>query len=155
VDVAVRREEVVHDDEVNLAPSRQLDTMKAIETGQQGVRVGLDMLMVVLEDGAKKFVLRVRDRFDDEPVVAREVEERPRLSGRAEFGQDVFGGEREQVVGGVQVEMFLAQVAKDPRRVVLEFEVVLGRRSELIADAVGQLQQPQANSHVEGVFVSC
>jgi hypothetical protein len=95
VDVAVRREEVVHDDKVDLAPPRQLDAVEAIETGQQGVRVGFDMFMIVLEDGSKELVLRVRNGFDDKPIVAREVEERAGLSGGAEFGQDVFGGERE------------------------------------------------------------
>lgn len=48
------------------------------------------------------------NRLDDEPVVTREVEERARLARRAEFGEDVLGGEGKEVVGGVQVEVVLA-----------------------------------------------
>ena len=135
MDVAVRREEVVHDHKVNLAPVRQLHAVQAIEAREQRVRVRLEVHVVVLQDREQELVLAVPDRLDDEAVVAREVEERARLARRAELGQDVLGGEREQVVGRIEAEE-LADVAEDPGRVVLEFEVVLGRRRELVADDV-------------------
>lgn len=65
------------------------------------------------------------NRLDDEPVVTREVEERARLARRAEFGEDVLGSEGKEVVGGVQVEVVLAQFSEYPWCVVLELEVVL------------------------------
>jgi hypothetical protein len=91
--------------------------------------------VVVLQDREQELVLAVPDRLDDEAVVARKVEERARLARRAELGQDVLGGEREEVVGRIEAEE-LADVAEDPGRVVLELEVVLGRRRELVADDV-------------------
>lgn len=75
MDITMRREKIVHDHEMNLPPSWQLDPMQAIEPGQQGMRIFLDELMVLLEDRAQKFVLRMPNRFDDETIVAREVEE--------------------------------------------------------------------------------
>lgn len=125
MNVAMRRKEVVHDDEMDLLAARELDAMEAVEAGEEGVGVLLDVLVVLLEDAPEELVLGMSDRLDDEPVVAREVEERPRFARRAEFGEDVFGGEGDEVVGGVEVEV-LAQLAEDPRRVVLELEVVLG-----------------------------
>ncbi len=43
--------------------------------------------------------------LDDEPIVPREVEERPRLAWRAEFREDVLGREGQQVVGRIKVEV--------------------------------------------------
>lgn len=85
VDVAMRREEVVHNHEMNLPPPRQLDPMQSVEARKERVRVLLDVLVVLLEDLAQELVLRVSDRLDDEPVIAREVEERPRLARGTEF----------------------------------------------------------------------
>ena len=82
------------------------------------------MLIVVLEYPAEVFMFGVVDGLDDEAVVAREVEEGAGLAGRAELGEDVLGGEGEEVVGRVQVEVVLAQLAEDVGRVVLELEVV-------------------------------
>lgn len=132
----MRRKEVVHDDKVNLATSRQLDAVQAIEARQERVRVLLHVLVVVLQDLAQELVLRVADRFDDEAVVAREVEERAALARRPEFGQDVLGGEGDEVVGRVEVEVF-AQFTEHPGRVILELEVVLDGRCQLVSDAVG------------------
>jgi hypothetical protein len=50
------------------------------------------MRMVVFQDGEEEFVLRVLDGFDDEAVIAREVEG-ARFAWGAEFGEDVFEGE--------------------------------------------------------------
>lgn len=134
MDVAVRREEVVHDDKVDLLAVRELDAVEAVESREERVRIVLDVLVVLLEDAPEELVLRVPDRLDDEAVVAREVEERARLAGRAELGEDVLGGEGDEVVTRVEVEV-LAEFAKDPGGVVLELEVVLGRRRELVPDA--------------------
>lgn len=135
VNIPMGREEVVHDDEVDLAAARELDTVKAVEAREEGVRVLFDVLVIFLEDAPQELVLRVSDRLDDEAVVAREVEKGARLARRAQLGEDVLGGKGDEVVGGVEVEV-LAQLAEDPRSVVLELEVVLGRRRELVADAV-------------------
>ena len=99
------------------------------------MRVALDVRVVLGEDAAEEFVLGVVDGLDDEAVVAREVEERAGLAGRAELGENVLRGEREEVVRGVEVEVVFAQLTEDPRRVVLEFEVVFGGGSEFVTDA--------------------
>lgn len=46
VNIAMRREEVVHDHEVDLTAPRQLHTVQAVEAAQQCVRIRLDMLVV-------------------------------------------------------------------------------------------------------------
>ena len=111
------------------------------------MRVGADVLVVGLEDLEQKFVLGVADRLDDEAIVAREVEEGARLAGRAELGEDVLGGEGEEVVGRIEAEEF-ADVTEDPRRIVLELEVVLGARRELVADAAGSAQAPAPRTYM-------
>jgi hypothetical protein len=78
-------------------------------------------------------VLGVANSFDYETVVPGKVEERTRFSRRAEFRQNVFGGEREKIVGGVEMKV-LAQGAKDPRSIVLEFKVVLCGWREFVSD---------------------
>jgi hypothetical protein len=50
VNISMRGEEVIHDHKMNLSPSRKLDTMKSIEPGEEGMRVVLDVGMVVFED---------------------------------------------------------------------------------------------------------
>jgi len=147
VDIAMGREEVVHDDKVDLAAARELDTVKAVEAREEGVRVLLDVLVILLEDAAQELVLGVSDRLDDEPVVARKVEEGARLARRAQLGEDVLGGERDEVVGGVEVEV-LAQLPEDPRSVIFELEVVLGRGRELVADAV-ERREGQRDTQLE------
>ena len=44
VNVAVRRENVAHDDKVNLAAVGELDAVKAVEASEEGVRVVLHIL---------------------------------------------------------------------------------------------------------------
>lgn len=129
----MRREKVVHDDEVDLFASRELDSVQAVEPRQEGMRVLLDVLVVVLQDRAQELVLRVPDRLDDEAIIARKVEERSALAGRTEFRQDVLGGEGDEVVGRVEVEV-LAQLAEYPGSIVFELEVVFDRGRELVAD---------------------
>lgn len=70
------REEVVHDDEVDLLAAWKFDTMQTIETREKGVRVRTHMLMVLLEDASKEGVFVGMDGLDDEPVISRKVEER-------------------------------------------------------------------------------
>lgn len=72
----MRREEIVHDDKVDLLAARELDAVEAVEAGEESVGVLLDVLVVLLEDAPEELVLRVANRLDNEPVVAGEVEER-------------------------------------------------------------------------------
>jgi hypothetical protein len=51
VDIPVRREQVVHDNEVNLASPREFYTMKPVESREQCVRVILYVRMILLEYG--------------------------------------------------------------------------------------------------------
>jgi hypothetical protein len=90
VDIAMWREQIVHDDKVNLATAWQLDPMQAVEPRHERMRIVLDVCMVVLKDRPEVLVFGVMDRLDDETVVPREVEEGSRLSWRPEFGQNVF-----------------------------------------------------------------
>jgi hypothetical protein len=136
VNIAVRREKVVHDEKVDFSPSRQLDSMEAVESAEEGMWVLLDVLVIVLEYLAQELVFGMVDRLDDETVVPRKVKEGTRFAGGPEFGENVFGGEREEIVGRVEVKV-LSKGAKDPGSVVLELEVVLCRRRELVADAAG------------------
>lgn len=84
--VLVRGEEVVHDDEVDLAAVGKLHAVEAVEAREQRVRVTLHVLVVLPEDSPEELVLIVVDRLDDEAVVARKVEERSRLSRRPKLG---------------------------------------------------------------------
>ena len=69
------REKVVHDDEVNLASSREFDAVQAVEPAQEGMWVRLDVFVILVKDGEKELVLCRSDSFDNESVVARKVEE--------------------------------------------------------------------------------
>ncbi len=75
MDVSVRREQIIHNHEVDFLPVWHLHAMKAVELGQKSVWVLRDMLVVFLEDLAEKLVLRVVNCLDDVLVVPREVEE--------------------------------------------------------------------------------
>ena len=132
----MRGEEVVHDHEMDLATSRKLDTVKTVESGDEGVRVGLDVIMVALEDAQEVLVLGMVDSLDNIFVIAGKVEEGPRLSGATEFGENVFGGEREEVVGRVDMEVGFAEVTEDPGRIIFEFEVVFGGGGKFVSDNV-------------------
>ena len=48
VNIFVPREKIVHDHEMDLTSSGELDSMKAIESGEEGMRIALDMVMVLL-----------------------------------------------------------------------------------------------------------
>ena len=98
--------------------------------------VFFDVVVVISEDSTKEFMFGVMDCFDDVAVVAGEVEEGTGFSWRTEFGEDVFCGKGEEVVCWVQSEMPLAQIAENEGRVVLELEVVLGRRRKLVSNSV-------------------
>ena len=139
MDILVRGEKVVHDHEMDLTTMRELHAMEAVKAGDKSVRVVLHVLVVLLEDRPQELMLRVVDRLNDEPVVAREVKERSRLARRAKFRQDILGGKGQQVVGGVEVEVVLAQLAKDPWGVVLELEVVLCGGREFVTDTARRL----------------
>ena len=57
------------------------------------------------------------------------------LTWAAQLAEDVLGREAEEVVRRVQSEVPLAQIAEDEGRIVLELEVVLGRRRKLVTDS--------------------
>jgi hypothetical protein len=118
------REQVVHNDKVNLATARQLDPMETVEPRHERMRVVLDVRMVIFEDRPEVLVFGVVNGLDDEAVVSRKVEEGSRLSWRSEFGQDVFRRQGQQIVGRIQVKVIFPQFSKDPRRIILELEVV-------------------------------
>lgn len=47
------------------------------------MRIGLDMLVIVLENLSKELVLSMSDRLDDESIVSRKVEEGARFPWRS------------------------------------------------------------------------
>ena len=57
------------------------------------------------------------------------------LTWAAQLAEDVLGRETEEVVRWVESEVPFAQIAEDEGRVVLELEVVLGRRRKLIPNS--------------------
>ena len=89
------------------------------------MRVPANVVMVVFENPADEFVFVVVYRFDDEPVVTREIKERAGLSGGTKFGENVLFRQRQEVVGGVELEALFPQISEDPGRIVLEFEIIL------------------------------
>ena len=100
-------------------------------------------------------MLRVPDGFDDEAVVAGEVEEGAGLAGGAELAEDVFRGEGEEVVGRVELEGVFAEVAEDPWRVVFKLEVVLCGGSQLISDTVNINQRQGSESSHGKMLPTC
>ena len=85
VDVAVRREKVIHNNKVDLPAVGYLDPVQAVELGDERVWIVADVRVVVAEDFAEEFVFSVMNSLDDVFVVAREVEEAPALPGRAQL----------------------------------------------------------------------
>lgn len=55
---------------MDLSSPGQLDPVQAIKSGEESMRVILDVLMIVLEDRSEIFMLRVMDRLDDEAIVS-------------------------------------------------------------------------------------
>ena len=105
VDVAVRREKIVHDDEVDLPAIRHLDAVQTIELRDQGVRVLLDVLIVFGQNFPQDLVFGVVNGLDDIFVVSREVEEATTFTRRAQFGEDILAGKGHEVVGRVKTEL--------------------------------------------------
>lgn len=85
-------EKIVHDNKVNLVSSRKLDSVETIEPvgtlrnnsrermiscipGNKGVRIILDMSIIVLQYSPKPLVFSSTDSFDNEPVVSRVIKE--------------------------------------------------------------------------------
>jgi hypothetical protein len=75
---------------MDLASIGYLDAVKAVKLRKEGVWVLLDMVVVVPEDFAEKFVFGVMNRFDNVLVVSGEIEEAATLSRGTELGQDVL-----------------------------------------------------------------
>ena len=82
----MRREEVVHDDEVDLLAVGHLDPVKTVELREKGVGVIGNMLEVILEDLAKKFMLGMVNGLNDVLVITRKVEETAALARGTKFG---------------------------------------------------------------------
>ena len=137
---------------MNLAAARQLDSMQAIESRQEGMWVIYDVLVIVAQYTPQKLVFRVRNRLYDEPIVAVKVEKRPRLAGRPQFREDILCRERQEIVGWVEVKVLLAQVSKYPWRIVFEFKIVACRGRQFIADSTSATLD--FSSHVKRVLVS-
>lgn len=89
------------------------------------MRVILDVLVILRQDLAEELVLGVMDGLDNEPVVAREIEERPRLAWRTELREDVLRREGKEVVCGIEMEVLLPQLAENPWGIVLELKIIL------------------------------
>lgn len=97
----------------------------------------------------------VMNSFDNESIVSRIIEKAAAFSRRSQFGQDIFVCERHlpevifskhpmilmekkrhyQVICSINVELF-AQVAKHPRRIVFELEIVLDTRRKLVTSSI-------------------
>ena len=60
---------------MDLSAVRKFDTMKAIEPRDERMGVTFDVRMIFLEDRQEEFGFGVANGFDDESIVAREVEE--------------------------------------------------------------------------------
>lgn len=136
VDIAMRREEVVHDDEMDLSPIRHLDTVKTIELRDQRVRVFLHVLVVFGKNLPQDLMLGVMNGLDDILIISRKVEEAPTLARRAQLGEDILAGEGHEVIGRVEAEL-CPETSKYPRGIVLEFEVILGRGGQLVSGTRG------------------
>ena len=87
------------------------------------------MCVVVFQDGEEEFVLWMPDGFDDEAVVAGEVEGAWFAQG-AEFG--------EEVVCGVQVEAIFVQFVEYPGGMVFGFEIIFSQGREIVANTGGE-----------------
>lgn len=70
MNVAMRREEIVHDDEVNLFPARKFDSMEAVKSRHERVGIVLDVLMIMFQYRKDILVLGVMDGLDDKTVIA-------------------------------------------------------------------------------------
>jgi hypothetical protein len=88
--ISMRREKIVHDDEMDLASIGYLHAVQAVKLGEKCVRVFLDVVVVVLQDLPEELVFGVVYGLDDVFVVSREIEEAAALAGRAKLGKDVF-----------------------------------------------------------------
>lgn len=86
----MRRKQVVHDDEVNFSPVRNLNSVETVKLTEKCVRILLDVGIIVSEDFAEEFVFSVMNGFDDVFVVSREIEEAARFAGRAKLGENVL-----------------------------------------------------------------
>jgi hypothetical protein len=90
------------------------------------------MQMIVLENRLQKLVFRVMNSLDDEAIVSRKVEERPRLAWRPQLREDIFCRQRQQIVGRVEMEIVFAELSEYPWGIVLELEVVSCRRCKFV-----------------------
>lgn len=90
------------------------------------------MVVIIFEDFSQEFVLAVMDGLDDVFVIAGEIEKGATLAGRTKLGEDVFRGQRNQILGRIQTERG-AEMPKNPRRIILELEIVFGAGRQFAA----------------------
>ena len=91
-------EEIVHDQDANVAAQGRLVLVHAVELGQQGVLVLHHVHVVAREQLAEKVRLAALHRLQDVLVVGRQPEERSARSGIAQSAQRL-GAQRELRAG--------------------------------------------------------
>lgn len=101
-----------------------LHSVQAVELRQKGIRILLNMMVIVLEDFAEEFVFGMVYGFYDVLVISREVEEAATFAWGSEFRQDVLACQRHEIVGRVKFEMG-SQASEYPWCIIFEFEIIL------------------------------
>lgn len=91
--VSMWRKEIVHHNKMNFPAIGYLNSMKAIELGYQGVRITLDMGIILSQYFPQELVLSMMYGFDDILVVPREIEEASTFTRRAQLRQDILACE--------------------------------------------------------------
>jgi hypothetical protein len=81
VDISVRRKQVVHDDEMDLASIGYLYAMQTVELGKKRVGIILYVVVVIFQYLPEKLVFGVVDSLDDVLVVSGEIEKAATLAG--------------------------------------------------------------------------
>ncbi|KAG9796248.1 SAICAR synthase-like protein, partial [Aureobasidium melanogenum] len=104
MNIPVWWEQVVHDDKVDFPTVRDLDPMQPIKLADQRVGIVQHMAVVVPQNLSQKLMLGVMDGFDNVFVVAGKIKKRARLSRTAQFRQDVFASQTDQIVGWIETK---------------------------------------------------
>lgn len=86
MNVSMWREEVVHDNKVNLLAIRHLDAVEAVKLREERIWVLFDVIIVILENLSQKLVFGVMNRLDNVLVVSGKIEEAAALAGRPKLG---------------------------------------------------------------------
>ena len=70
--------------------------------------IGFHMGVVVRENRQEELGFGMANGLDDETIVAGEVEEGARFAGGAKLGENILGSKGQEIVGRVEVEIFLS-----------------------------------------------